>query len=156
MKIYRLSLEKYADSAFSGEGPRRVGGRWTPKGYPVVYCASSIALATLEILVHVDEDLVPLQRIFEVALPDGISIETIDDLKPDWRKYPAPAGLQRLGKNWLDEGKTALFEIPSVIVPQESNFVINPVHPDADQLEITKGDLLDIDSRLTNSPMKQK
>ena len=150
MKVYRLSLEKHEDTAFSGEGPRRVGGRWTPKGYPVVYCASSIALATLEILVHVDEDLVPKQRIFEIKVPDGINVKKIEDLKDDWRNYPAPAWMQRIGKNWIDQAESAILEVPSAIVPQENNYVINPIHPDAEQLEITKGDLLDIDNRLTD------
>ena len=150
MILYRLTLERYADSAFSGEGPRRVGSRWTPPGYPAVYTASSIALAVLEILVHTDASVMPTHRVIRVTVPDTVNTTVIDpaELPDDWRQTPAPPALRTIGKTWLDAGETAILEVPSAIVPQESNYVLNPLHADFKRLSIGKADPFALDTRL--------
>lgn len=150
MILYRLTLAKYVDTAFSGEGSRRVGGRWTPAGYPAVYTASSIALTVLETLVHVDSAIMPKHLVIRVDVPAAVDITslTASDLPADWRETPAPASLQQIGRDWLDANETALLQIPSVVVPQESNVIINPLHADFAKLEIGEPDSFSIDTRL--------
>jgi len=150
MRIYRLTALRYVDAAFSGEGARRVGGRWTPIGYPVVHAASSIALAVLETLVHVDPSVMPAHRVIAVDVPDAIPITSISmaDLPDDWRSTPPSATLRDLGKAWLDAGETALMQVPSVIVPEESNCLVNPLHADFSRLAISSPAPFKIDRRL--------
>ncbi len=150
MILYRLTLAKYVDSAFSGEGSRRVGGRWTPPGFPAVYTASSIALTVLETLVHVDSAVMPKHLVIRVDVPDDIRITEIrtEDLPNDWRTTPAPAALQEIGRAWLDASDTLLLQVPSVVVPQEFNVVLNPLHADFQQLAINPPDPFTIDARL--------
>ena len=122
MIVYRLTLAKYVDAAFSGEGARRVGGRWTPAGFPAVYTASSIALTVLETLVHVDSAIMPKHLVIRVDVPDGINVTsfTANDLPANWRETPAPAALQQIGRDWLETGDTALLQIPSVMFPRDT------------------------------------
>ena len=150
MILYRLTLAKYVDTAFSGEGSRRVGGRWTPAGYPAVYTASSIALTVLETLVHVDSSIMPKHLVIRVDVPDDINVTsfTANDLPANWRETPAPAVLQQIGRDWLEASETALLQIPSVVVPQENNVIINPLHADFRILKIGKPDSFSIDTRL--------
>ncbi|MCH9674306.1 MAG: RES family NAD+ phosphorylase [Gammaproteobacteria bacterium] len=150
MILYRLTLAKYVDNAFSGEGSRRVGGRWTPAGYPAVYTARSIALTVLETLVHVDSAIMPKHLVIRVDVPESTNITsfTTRELPNDWRETPAPTALQQIGRDWLDAGESALLQIPSVVVPQENNVIINPLHPDFKKLTIGQPDSFSIDARL--------
>ena len=150
MILYRLTLAKYVETAFSGEGSRRVGGRWTPVGFPAVYTASSIALTVLETLVHVDSAIMPKHLVIRVDVPDVIRFTSFSaiDLPRNWRETPAPASLQHIGRDWLESGETALLQIPSVVVPQENNIIINPLHTDFQKLDIGEPDSFSIDARL--------
>ena len=150
MRIWRLTASRYVDTAFSGEGTRRVGGRWTPAGYRVVHASSSIALAVLETLVHVDPSVMPAHRVIPVDVPEAIPVTTIAvaDLPEDWRRTPPSSSLRAIGKDWLDAGETALMRVPSVIVPEEPNYLINPLHADFTQLAIHAPAPFEIDARL--------
>ncbi len=123
---------RHANAAFSGEGARLYGGRWTGRGRRAVYTSSTIALATLELLVHLGS-VQPLAayRLFRVTIPDGLIRPLPSGALPsDWRAYPAPAALQALGDRWLASGETAVLEVPSAIVEREVNYLLNPEHPD--------------------------
>ena len=150
MRIYRLTASRYVDTAFSGEGARRIGGRWTPAGYRVVHTASSIALAVLETLVHVDPSVMPTHRVIAVDVPEDIPVTAIAvaDLPDDWRRTPPSLKLKEIGKAWLDVGETALMQVPSVIVPEEPNYLLNPLQPDFTQLAIRAPAQFEIDRRL--------
>ena len=150
MRIYRLTASRYVDTAFSGEGTRRVGGRWTPIGYCAVHTAGSIALAVLETLVHVDASVMPAHRVIAVDVPEDIPVTTVavGELPDDWRRTPAPAMLRELGKAWLDAGETVLMQVRSVIVPDEPHYLVNPVHADFSRLVIHPPARFEIDRRL--------
>ena len=150
MRIWRLTALRYVDTAFSGEGARRVGGRWTPPGYRVVHAASSIALAVLETLVHVDPSVMPAHRVIPVDIPEAIPVTTVAmaDLPDDWRRTPPSLNSRQIGKVWLDAGETALMQVPSVIVPEEPNYLVNPLHADFTQLVIHAPAPFEIDRRL--------
>lgn len=150
MRIYRLTASRYVDTAFSGEGTRRVGGRWTPVGYCAVHAAGSIALAVLETLVHVDASVMPAHRVIAVDVPEDVPVTTVPvaDLPVNWRYTPPPSVLRDLGKAWLDAGDTALMQVPSVIVPEEPNYLVNPLHADFSRLVIHPPAPFEIDRRL--------
>lgn len=132
MVIWRLCQQRYADHPLDGEGARLYGGRWNYPGIPVVYTASSLALAALEVLVHVDHDLAPTDLVvIQIEVPRRLRIEEISiaALPQNWRSIPAPDHLQRLGTVWLQKGTGALLKVPSAGIPEEYNYLINPTHP---------------------------
>lgn len=150
MELFRLSSLKYADTAFSGEGSRRVGGRWTARGIPAVYTASSLSLALLEMLAHVDKTVLPKLVSFRVAVPDDIKRTevTLNDLPEGWNRIPSPPELRLFGDKWYRSGETALLVIPSALITIESNIIVNPTHADFHKLAISGPLDLDIDRRL--------
>ncbi len=150
MRIHRLTLPRYVRTALSGEGTLRVGGRWTPVGLPAVYASDSIALAVLETLVHASSSLAPAHRVVVVELPDGMDVTTVeaDELPEGWRATPAPLSLRIFGREWIEASATAVMKVPSAIVPAESNFVLNPLHPEFARLAVVTADPFEIDVRL--------
>lgn len=131
MRLWRLAAARHA--ALDGEGARRYGGRWTPRGYAVVYASASLSLAALERLVHTDPDLEPadLVAIF-IDIKPVIAIEAIEvsELPRDWRDYPAPESLGRIGETWIRSARTAVLSVPSAVIPAERNYLLNPAHAD--------------------------
>lgn len=149
MIVYRIAKKKWIED-LSGTGAKITGGRWNPKGFPVLYCASTSSLAILEKLVHVDLDLLPDDLyIAELEIPENSIKElTIKDLPKDWNKYPAPDKLKLLGKNWIMENKYLILLVPSAVNPNEMNYIINGDHPDAGKIKIRKNYPFEIDDRL--------
>ena len=149
MTSWRVVRENFATRAFDGEGARVWGGRWHSAGRAVVYTSATTSLGLLEKMVHTDEGLLP----FFITVPvtfDADLIETVQpgELPANWRSLPAPHELQQIGNAWLDSMRSCILEVPSVIVPHESNFILNPKHPAFSSLEIGKPIDLDIDQRL--------
>ena len=151
MRVWRISRRKYADTAFSGEGTRLVGGRWTPKGVRAVYTSSSLALAALELLVHLSkEDIVTGFVAISADIPDDLQIDAIapDQLPENWRDTPAPADLAVIGQQWLQFGQTAILSVPSAVITVEENFLLNPMHPDFARIQINLPEVFSFDPRL--------
>lgn len=131
MIIWRLCKARYAKDPLSGEGSRLYGGRWTYPGISVAYTASTLSLAALELLVHLDHDIAPIDfQSIEISAPPSISIEKIEikTLPKNWREYPAPDSLRKIGSRWAKERRSLLLEVPSAVVPQEKNYLVNPIH----------------------------
>lgn len=131
MRVWRLAAPQFA--ALDGEGARRYGSRWTPRGYPVVYASATLSLAALERLVHTDTDLEPPALVaIPIDIPSTVSIEAIElaDLPADWRDYPAPESLMAFGERWLESAPSAILSLPSVLIPRERNYLLNPLHVD--------------------------
>lgn len=131
MYVWRICKRKHQETAFSGEGGLYASGRWTAQGYRVVYTAESLALATLEVFVHIESADIPLVAI-RATLKDDIAIETVDlaRLPINWQEETAYPILQLLGREWLQSQRTPVLQVPSVIVPVEFNYLLNPLHPD--------------------------
>jgi RES domain-containing protein len=126
MEVWRIS--NYVD--LSGSGGVRAGGRWHSRGKRIVYLADHPASAVLEMLVHMDRDLLPATyRLLRVIVPETIAAEMAGALSADWREHPAET--REIGDRWLDRCSSALLQVPSVIVPAARNFLLNPAHPDA-------------------------
>ena len=147
---WRVVKRRYASKAFDGEGARISGGRWNSAGHAVVYTSATTSLGLLEILVHTKARL----RSFYFAVPvifDADLVETVEPerLPVDWRSLPAPFSLKRIGDEWVVSLRSCILEVPSVVVPHESNFILNPGHPDFASLEIREPITLEIDSRIS-------
>jgi RES domain-containing protein len=146
---WRLVGEQYATRAFEGEGARRAGGRWNSSGRPAVYTAATTSLALLETLVHADLDLAPLYLTFPVTFDsDFVESISLEQLPPAWNAVPVPRLSRRIGDEWIDSQRSCVLEVPSVVVPHESNFVLNPRHPDFGSIEIGEPVEIEMDSRL--------
>lgn len=146
---WRVVKQEFAVEAFDGEGARLFGGRWHSAGRAVVYTSATTSLGLLEQLVHVDAGLLPIYFTIPVIF-DADFVEAVDPgrLPANWQSYPAPFELQRLGDEWTDSERSCILEVPSVIVPHESNFVLNPKHRDFATVEIGEPMGVDIDQRL--------
>jgi len=130
---WRIAKKKHAASAFDGEGSRRKGGRWTPKGLPAVYTAQTESLAALEQFVQLGDEGQNIQFVcFKIEIPDRADIDEVDiaSLPKNWKETPAPDVMQEYGADWLTQGETAVLKAPSVLIPSECNFILNPLHPD--------------------------
>jgi len=149
MTAWRVVKREFAANAFDGEGARLFGGRWHSPGRAVVYCSATTSLGLLEQLVHSEKRLRPYYHAIPVTF-DADLMKKIDAVRlpASWTDYPPPFELQRLGNEWVDSMRSCILEVPSVIVPHESNFILNPKHPDFESLGIGTSVDLEIDSRL--------
>jgi RES domain-containing protein len=147
VSAYRLVKRKWAATVFDGEGARLFGGRWNSQGVSCVYSAGSEALAILEVLVHVDNHaLLRNYQLFRIEIPRQ-SIRFLEEKKwpAGWRKDPAPQATADLGDAWLanDPPQLAL-AVPSVVVPREWNYLLNPQHPAFESI-VAQAQTLDFD-----------
>ena len=131
MRVWRICKKEHASSAFSGIGAEKTGGRWNHQGHKMVYTASSLSLACLELFVHLEPYLLPGDLISVSAeIPDSVTVErfAVRDLPSDWRDYPAPFSTQNLGTRWLEEQRSFVLAVPSAVNPEEVNLLLNPLH----------------------------
>lgn len=145
MELWRIS--NYSD--LSGIGGLRVAGRWHSQGKRIVYLADHPSSALLEMLVHMDRDLIPpTYQLLRVVVPNDVVVEVplLEALGPDWR---SSAMLSReIGDRWLDSGSSALLKVPSAISEHSNNFLVNPTHLDAERIIIAEVIKAPFDSRL--------
>lgn len=149
MKLYRVAKSGYIED-LTGSGARLYGGRWNEKGIPVIYAAASRSLAALELLIRVPLALAPPDlSICEFRLPAGVSVTQIRQarLPADWKTSPPPASTMAIGTRWARAGKSLLLIVPSVIIPDEKNYLINPQHPEFKKIK-TRIERFEIDQRL--------
>lgn len=147
-KAYRIVNQKYAARAFDGEGARLFGGRWNERGVPVVYTSSSASLAVLETFVHMGIDARTIPHvIIEADIPESF-IKPIGPLPEGWNINPAPEFCQKIGSAWAREQESAVLALPSVMMPSEMNYLINPYHPDFANITIAEPKLFIFDDRM--------
>jgi RES domain-containing protein len=150
MRLWRVS--NHAD--LSGKGGRRADGRWHERGRPAVYLAEHAALAVLEVLVHLEidpEDLPSRYQLLTAEVPDTAAVEQLAEAElavriANWRH--APDETRKLTRSWFIERRTALLRVPSVIVPAAYNYLLNPLHPDAEEITILARQTVQYDARL--------
>jgi RES domain-containing protein len=133
LTVYRIIEMRWQEGAFSGEGARQYPGRWNSRGAAMVYAASSRALAMLEIL---------------ATLPPECIMALGDALPHDWRATPAPESTRAIGDDWLGQRASLALAVPSTLVPEEMNYLINPNHPEFERIVIGEAQRLDVDKRL--------
>ena len=136
---WRLAAPEFArapDDMLSGEGARLYGGRWNSPGRAAVYLADSLALAGMELLVHLENTaILRTYRKMPVYIPEEL-VRHIEpgELPPGWEAGPRTL-TRMIGDRWLAEGQSAVLQTPSAVVPGESNFILNPNHRDFPAVE---------------------
>ena len=151
MRVWRICKAEHAATAFTGEGAILYPGRWHHAGIPVVYCSESRALAALEQLVHLHRNRLPPHFVcFGVDIPDDLGIREVrtDDLPAEWRRQPGPPELRDIGTRWADSNESVVLAVPSVIVPEGTNYLVNPNHPDYSQLKVSDPTSFSLDPRM--------
>ena len=148
---WRLCKARHAKNAFDGEGARREGGRWNSRGIPVVYLAESLALAALEQFVHIPRAAAGIAFVsFKVEIPAEAKVAELDvgALPPNWRAEPVPGETMAIGDAWFKGKTTPVLRVPSVIVPEEFNYVLNIFHPDYRKIRIRSPRAFGFDPRM--------
>ena len=147
MRAFRLTRAKYA--ALSGRGSLLASARWHSVGNPMIYCADSRALAVLETLVHTRKDQIPSDYVFFEVDVEDISIERIaaERLLGDWREAE-PSQARDFGSEWMRSRRSLALLVPSVVIPEEHNLLLNPEHPGFSQLRILGPRRFEFDQRL--------
>lgn len=133
MIAWRICKARRAKTAFDGTGARLFPGRWNDPGVPLVYCAGSLALACLEVFVHLDPDELPDDLVsIRVEIPGDVRVEDVDvrALPRGWRRTPGPAALRAIGTDWVARASSVALRVPSAIIPEEHNVLLNPRHAD--------------------------
>ncbi len=149
-RAWRLVKARHAARAFDGEGARLHGGRWNSPGTRVVYVSSSRSLAALELLVHLEiAEALEHYVVIEVRIP-AQAITRLDRrrLPPDWRNDPPPDAVRALGDAWVQAASSVALEVPSVVVPEETNYLLNPAHPSFQRIAIGRPRPFRYDARL--------
>lgn len=137
MIVYRVGRTKYAND-LTGEGACINGGRWNHKLTPCIYTSESRALAVLEYTVNVNiEDIPRALSMTTFEIPEDNILElTIAQLPGDWRAAPAPASTKDFGTQLLKKAEFAIIKIPSAVIPDEYNFLLNPVHKESAKFSV--------------------
>lgn len=148
ISLYRLSSARFP--ANSGEGAAKFGGRWNLVGTPVIYAAQSASLAALEVLVHYS--ILPRDFVLtEIHVPENLAIIRLEAvaLPAGWDDEVVAIETRELGEQWVRARRSALLSVPSSIIPNERNFVINPAHPAFRRIKFLPSAPFRFDSRLS-------
>ncbi|MBL0146376.1 MAG: RES family NAD+ phosphorylase [Chitinophagaceae bacterium] len=136
MIVYRIAKEEYS-KALKASG---YAARWNSKGAYVIYTAESRSLACLESLVHRSgEGNNALYKVMLIKIPDTLKMDSIEEsrLKKGWQKIENVFYTQAIGTDWLSTGKSCILKVPSVIIKNEVNYILNPQHPDFKKIKLT-------------------
>ncbi|HYE33349.1 MAG TPA: RES family NAD+ phosphorylase [Methylomirabilota bacterium] len=147
---WRIVPAEAAAGAFNGEGARLYGGRWNPVGIPIVYGSQHQSLAALELRVHIDKTRMRKPYLcfkfhFDDSLLEKLSLKR---LPKNWRDQPPPPSLQAIGRDWVSAGSSLVLAVPSIIIPSELNYLINPRHREIRKLRIDPPTPFAFDQRL--------
>lgn len=150
MHVYRLCKKEYSEGLLQGEGGRLADGRWHTVGRRVVYCASSEALAVLELRVHLGRYIPHSEYLMHtIDVPDDC-VELLDpkDLAGGWNAVPHTAVSQAIGDEWLRSRQGLALRLPSVHSQSDTNILLNPEHPDIQHIRILARSRYQFDRRL--------
>ena len=150
---WRIVKASRVATAFDGEGARMHGGRWNSPGGRVVYVSESRALATLEVLAGLGgTTALPAYSLIRVSFDERLLEDvTLEALPRGWDARPPGAPSQAVGDSWLRRVQSAVLRVPSVIVPAEHNYLLNPQHPDFGSIVIGEPNVLHVDPRLRHT-----
>lgn len=147
MIVYRITLARYATGLFASGN----AARWNPKDVKVIYTAESRALACLENVVHRNSHgLNDNFRTILIEAPDTLPVKIFErkNLIPNWHVFANMPYTQQLGEEWVKSNETAILRVPSVVIPEECNFILNPAHPDFRQVKYLRAEPFEFDSRI--------
>ncbi|GAB3989751.1 RES family NAD+ phosphorylase [Spirosoma daeguense] len=147
MLVYRITRTIYADRLVASGG----AARWNERGQMVIYTAATRALACLENVVHRSgEGLLADFRVMVIDVPDTLAVEQVDveGIRPDWFDFHQYDLCQRIGGEWLRMSRTPALKVPSAIIPNEWNYLLNPAHPDFQQIQLLRTEPFTFDPRI--------
>jgi RES domain-containing protein len=149
---WRIVRASRAQTAFTGEGARRYGGRWNSPGVHVVYVSEHQSTAVLEVFTNrVPFILEETYKAFRLEWPDNLTERfPMEKLPANWRVFPAPLETKEIADRWIQERRSAVLALPSVISPADTNFLVNPEHRDFKRIHIASPIDFDFDPRLLN------
>lgn len=150
MKVFRIVDQKYHED-LSGKGASLFGGRWNRINQAVLYTSSSISLACLELLVNVDLSFKsPELSLMHIEIPDRLDHKVIHTkaLPKTWRSTKGYKASREIASTWFFEAQTAVLDVPSAVIPQERNFIINVNHPYAKKVKLLLSEPFTFDARL--------
>ena len=148
MIVYRMATSRYKDD-LSGQGAKLFGGRWNSVGLAALYCTQSISLAVLEVLVRTGFNTLPVNYwIMKLEIPENIMFQKISKskLKPSWKTDPGYT--QWMGSEFLKNAQNVALEIPSAIVDDEHNYLLNPLHDNFKKIKLISSEEFSFDKRL--------
>ena len=151
---YRIFKSKHAATWYDGEGAFRYGGRWNSQGTRLLYASSTLSLAALEMLVNLNaEDLLLAYSFARVEFESDIilSVEKFRKLPKQWADSPPSAEIQAIGDEWAVSLRSVVLQVPSAVLPNESNFLISINHSDFPQVRLGKVEAFKFDQRLRRS-----
>lgn len=150
LTAWRIVETRFKDKAFSGDGARLYGGRWNSRGVAMIYTAGSLALASIEIVVNL-----PSPKLLEafIRIPVRFSGGLVESMPPsalpkDWQNRPISPSTRAIGDAWVKERRSAVLKVPSTVVPEEFNYLLNPAHTDFAAIEIGQPVIYHFDPRL--------
>ncbi len=130
LSAWRLTKTKLLAGAWDGQGAKKSGGRWNSVGIAVVYTSGTLSLALVEVLVHLPSGILPAYSAVRVDFDESmVSAIGPRELPANWREYPPPPETKAIGDLWVAQGNSLVLKAPSVIVPAEFNYILNPAHP---------------------------
>ncbi|OGR97206.1 MAG: hypothetical protein A2V88_06865 [Elusimicrobia bacterium RBG_16_66_12] len=152
MAAWRIDFAKFSkEESFSGNGAAIGGGRWNHPETRMIYAADTLALAALEKFIHLGDEGRALRLVcYRIDIPANIRIE---ELKPremprDWKVVPAPRSTMDIGTRWVRNARSSILKLPSVAIETESNYLLNPLHPDFKRLAISSAEPFEFDARM--------
>ena len=149
MKAWRLFPERFRETAFTGVGGLYAARRWNHLGTPMVYCATSPALAALEFFVNLEPNEAPDDLLLaEAAIPDELVKQLDMGLLPaDWRELNSLA-CRDLGSGWAASGRSVALQVPSAVVESDWNVLLNPRHPEFSKIQLVSPKPFRYDERM--------
>ena len=150
IRVYRILRKRFSKNPLDGEGAFRFGGRWSSIGTRLAYTSEHLSLAMIEYFIHLDRDDPPQDLIVAtIEVPDSISRASISpkELPPNWRESPAPPELAAIGDRFVQEHRTVILVVPSALVPVESNWLLNPGHPEFSRIRLGSVEAFEYDPR---------
>jgi RES domain-containing protein len=150
-RVFRVLRAAYARAPFDGEGAYRYGGRWSSPGTRLAYTSEHQSLAMLEYFVHLDPEDAPDDLMLATAdVPDNLSRKRIQaaHMPAHWRETPAPPELVQIGDEFVKKGETCLLLVPSALAVNETNWLINPQHPEFKRISLQAPEPLRYDPRM--------
>jgi RES domain-containing protein len=150
MRVYRIAKKDYVTD-LTGLGAKLYGGRWNHRGTALIYTSETRSLATLEFLVHVSLPCVPTGlSIATIEIPDDLVPEemTPESLPRNWREHPSSSKLADIGTQWAKSNRGLLLRVPSAVVEEEFNVLMNPSHPDIVRVVFLEVKPCELDERL--------
>lgn len=150
IRVYRILRKPYLKKPLDGEGAYLFGGRWSSVGTRLAYTAQHLSLAMIEYFIHIDPDDPPKDLVTVTAeVPDSVSRTSITPRQwpENWRQSPSPPELAEIGDRFVRFARAAILIVPSALAPAESNWLINPQHPEFSRIRLRAVETFEYDSR---------